>query len=635
MRTCLALMLCCAMLLTLVFPARKVEAAPAQVSRAVSALSVTEVGATANGWSFRPAISADGQLIAFSSEASNLVSGDTNDTWDVFVRDQASGQVERASLASNGAEGDGPSGYWSNPAISGDGRYVAFASVADNLAPGDTNGVADVFVHDRLTGATERVSLASDGAQANGWSDWPALSADGRYVAFTSLATNLVAGDTNNARDIFVRDRLTGTTTRVSVASDGSQGDANSGWFPALSADGRSVAFSSLADNLVSGDTNHTWDVFVHDTQTGQTRRASVSSNGVQGNARSGYWSSLSLSADGSLVAFQSDANNLTQPDDNQATDVFVHDWNGGLTQRVTWAYDGKETNGSCVWPSLSPDGRFVTFTCLASNLVEKDDNGAWDVFLRDRANHTTLRVSTPGEAANSDNHSGLWSNAPVSNEGRVVAYASLASNLAVKDKNNTWDVFTTDVAALREDLIVAEARLDLGMPYCDAQDTQSRGCQAGQDCNGKFHDFNCGVCTDLVVDAYLAGAGFDLEEAVHYDLIYHPEHAYPQGYLRSAHDMWLYFSYTGQMLPDDAAYRPGDVAFFDWDKNGEIDHVAVVAAVSAQGRPTVLVDATGQVDSNPGGLANEMTWQPFYAQAVTGHGRLGGAADLPPVISP
>src|SRR5439155_1754636 len=207
------------------------------------------------------------------------------------------------------------------PALSADGRFVAFVSFATNLVAGDTNGATDVFVHDRQTGTTERVSVASDGTQGNAASAGAALSADGRFVAFHSYATNLVAGDTNGATDVFVHDRQTGTTERVSVSSGGTEGNGFSA-APALSADGRFVAFHNTATNLVAGDTNGKTDVFVHDRQTGTTERTSVASDATQGNGPS---AGAALSADVGLVAFHGTATNLVAGDANGAYDVFVH----------------------------------------------------------------------------------------------------------------------------------------------------------------------------------------------------------------------------------------------------------------------------------------------------------------------
>ena len=246
----------------------------------------------------------------------------------------ADGTQASVSVTSEGTQASddsyiGPDSYSSS--ISADGRYVAFQSYADNLVPGDTNEQPDIFVRDRQTGTTERVNVAADGTQANDYSYSSSISADGRYVAFSSRASNLVPDDTNEQWDIFVRDRQTGTTERVSVAADGTQANSNS-WYPSISADGSHVAFQSDASNLVPGDKNDLEDIFVRDLaggealrdrQTGTTEKVSVATDGTQANSIS---SSPSISADGSYVAFQSDASNLVPGDTNDASDIFVRD---------------------------------------------------------------------------------------------------------------------------------------------------------------------------------------------------------------------------------------------------------------------------------------------------------------------
>jgi Tol biopolymer transport system component len=239
------------------------------------------------------------------------------------------GTTERVSVDSAGNEGN--SFVQRNASISADGRFVAFTSFATNLVPGDTNRRDDVFVRDRLTGTTELVSVDSAGNQGNRDSGSPAISADGRFVAFHSVATNLVPGDTGNMTDVFVRDRLTGTTQRVSVDSAGTEGNGAS-VEPAISGDGRFVAFYSFATNLVPGDTNGDGDVFVHDRQTGTTERVSVDSAGNQGSAISDGFRKVSISADGRVVAFVSVATNLVPGDTNGGSDAFVHDRQTGIT---------------------------------------------------------------------------------------------------------------------------------------------------------------------------------------------------------------------------------------------------------------------------------------------------------------
>ncbi len=281
--------------------------------------SVASGGAQGNWGCGNPSISSDGRFVAFLSGSSNLVSGDTNGTWDVFLRDLQSGTTERVSVDSVGGQANGPSDV---PSISADGRFVAFESHASNLVAGDTNGFTDIFLRDRQLGTTQRVSVSTGGAEGDSDSTGSAISADGRYVGFHSTATGLVASDTNACMDVFVRDCLSLTTERVSVNASGAEGDSHS-YDPALSADGRFVAFDSNASNLIAGDVNGFYDVFVRDRQNGTTQRVSIESSGVEAN---GYSFSPSVSGDGRLIAFESWAWNLVAGDTNLAYDVFVHD---------------------------------------------------------------------------------------------------------------------------------------------------------------------------------------------------------------------------------------------------------------------------------------------------------------------
>jgi Tol biopolymer transport system component len=342
-------------------------------------VSVASDGTQGNSHSSEPVISADGRYVAFASYASNLVAGDTNSVRDIFVHDRQTGQTSRVSVASDGTQGNSNS---FSPSISADGDIVAFHSYASNLVPGDTNNERDVFVHDQQTGQTNRVSISSSGIQADNWSESPAISADGRYVAFESEASNLVIGDTNGVRDIFLHDRQTGQTNRVSVASDGTQGNGLS-FYASISANGRYIAFSSNANNLVSNDTNGAHDVFVHDQQTGQTSRVSVASDGTQGI---GYSGMPSISANGRYVAFGSAAGNLVPGDTNGSYDIFIHDRSVGQTSRVSVASDGTQGNNMSVYPSVSASGRYVAFTSFANNLVPGDTNNHQDVFVHERS---------------------------------------------------------------------------------------------------------------------------------------------------------------------------------------------------------------------------------------------------------
>jgi len=338
-----------------VLPAR---AAPGDTTR----VSVDSSGAEADNGSTKPAISDDGRFVAFQSSASNLVSGDTNNADDIFVHDRQTGVTTHVSVRSNGAQANSGS---SSPAISGDGRFVAFYSDASNLLNGDTNGCGDIFVHDRQTGQTTRVSVSSSGVEENAPppDDYAAISisGDGRYVAFYSDATNLVSGDTNGETDIFVHDRQTGTTTRASVASDGSEANAGSSE-PSLSGDGRYIAFISSATNLVAGDTNGKGDVFVRDLQTGTITRVSVNSSGKEAN---GWSNSPSISGDGRYVAFLSKSSNLDPRayDFGVYELAYVRDLQVGQTTLAS-VYSSGDTLGvgSIDGPAISRDGRYVAF---------------------------------------------------------------------------------------------------------------------------------------------------------------------------------------------------------------------------------------------------------------------------------
>ncbi|GIJ22413.1 hypothetical protein Vlu01_30370 [Micromonospora lutea] len=402
-------------------------AAAAAAPPATTRISVDSKGGQAVEYRSEPfATSADGRYVAFTSAAPNLTPDDTNNTWDVLVRDRRTGTTSRVSQSSAGVAGDSSSyGHSQSP----DGRYVSFTSDATNLVPGDTNGVSDGFVHDRRTGRTTRVTLANGNAQADARSYAPVISADGRYVAFVSDAP-LVPGDTNGVADIFVRDRQAGTTVPVSGTSADAPSDA-----PAISADGRYVTFTSEAA-LVPGDTNGIADVFIRDMRTGILRRVNVSTTGAQANALT---VSPTISADGQIVAFVSEAA-LVPGDTNGVADVFLRDLRAGTTIRVSvTAGDGQAIGGSSYGPMMSADGRHVVFSSDATNLVSGDANGVGDVFLRDLRAGTTVRVSVT--AGGGEGNDGSY-NGVVTRDGRYVAFASAATNLVPGDTNGVTDAF-------------------------------------------------------------------------------------------------------------------------------------------------------------------------------------------------
>lgn len=409
-------------------------ALPAAASGRVSVSTAGEQGNGPSGASKPSAVSDDGRYVAFVSDASNLVPGDTNGVTDVFVRDRQAGATARVSVTSTGTQANALSEH---PAISGDGRYVTFTTAASNVVTGDTNGQRDVFVHDRQTGVTSRVSIATAGTQANGASGISSISDDGRYVAFAADASNLVAGDTNKKTDVFVRDRQTQTTSRASVTSGGAQGNGTSS-DPAISADGRYLVYTSEATNLVAADTNRKADILVRDRQAGTTTRVSVLSDGTQPNAGS---EQPAISGDGRYVVFVSFATNLVPNDTNQAGDVFIHDRQAGTTTRVSVTASGGNPDDRAFNPSISDDGTSVAFASKATNLASGNPDNSYDAYVRDLPAGSTVRVSVADDGTQGNSHSGQGS-VELSGDGRHVVFDSTGSNLVSGDTNGVSDVF-------------------------------------------------------------------------------------------------------------------------------------------------------------------------------------------------
>jgi cysteine-rich repeat protein len=373
-------------------------------------------GATGGGFS----ASADGRYVAFAT-ADVLVAGDTNGEADVFVLDRVSGLIERVSThvdTSNGA---------SNPYISADGRFVAFAAFDATFV----GSFIDIFVYDRMTQATDRVSVSTGGAQADDSSSLNAISDDGRYVTFTSYATNLDVADQDPIVDLFIRDRVANTTewlakayesdmsgngryvayslnaggcflldriasatTRIDLNSGGTPGNSLLVGSPSITSDGSLVAFSSIASNLVAGDTNGTYDVFLRDWQAGTTERVSVGAGGAQGNGHSGfsaYSSAAKVSNDGRYIVFASDSTSglIGAPDINGGEDLFMRDRAADSTELITigWKGDPAEVDElqgvyAIVDFSITGTSKDILFTSDSGNLIPDDVNGVRDLFV-------------------------------------------------------------------------------------------------------------------------------------------------------------------------------------------------------------------------------------------------------------
>jgi WD40 repeat protein len=272
------------------------------------------------------------------------------------------------------------------PSISADGRYVAFSSDAKDLTPLKPKARRNEFVRDMKTGKTKQLNVNSSGKVGNGDCHHPAISGSGRYVAFESNATNLVKGA--KGWNIFVRDLKKHKTTLASRSSAGKNANGAS-HNPAVSGDGRYVSFDSKASNLVRGDPNKTWDVFRRDLVRKKTVRISVGSSGSQGNGSSRY---SAVSNHGGFILFESLATNLVKGDTNNQPDIFFRNEHSGKTVRGNVSSSGRQadrgsfggtTFGTVGPPSISADGRFAGFDSEATNLIPGDTNGFEDVFLR------------------------------------------------------------------------------------------------------------------------------------------------------------------------------------------------------------------------------------------------------------
>ncbi len=398
---------------------------PADYLRLISA---TPNGSPGNGFSQHPTLSTDGSTIAFSSSSTDLVDGDTNDAFDILIYSFDSGTITRI-VGEQGVEGNGDS---TSSHASGDGRLVAFVSEATNLVEGDTNGFADVFVASEGV-VSALVSKATDDTPANGPSAAPRISANGRYVLFASDADNLVNGDTNGATDIFLRDLHLGTTERVSLTVDGLEGDGPS-TSGDVSGDGRYVIFTSAATNLLPNDTNGVPDVFLLDRTSGSL---TLVSRGTDGASNGDSFVPV-FSDDSSFIVFGSWAMNLPTGEVIDAI-TFEHRSGGYLygSDRTTLGMQLLSQGASgpaerpASGPEVSADGAVVVFFSYAEHLAEGDDwvrgAGTLAVFARDTRNARTTLVSRGIDGGRCDHHA---DGPTVSGNGKRIAFSAIAGNL-------------------------------------------------------------------------------------------------------------------------------------------------------------------------------------------------------------
>lgn len=392
-------------------------------------VSVSSTGVEGNSHSIDSGISSDGRFVVFASFAANLLSvPDTNSALDIFIHDRQTGNTTLISAAPDGTLANGPSYA---PRITPDGRFIVFFSTASNLVTGDSNNKNDVFVHDRQTGLTSRVSISSTGVQSDGDSYYCSISDDGRHIVFGSNATNLdaVFSDTNGLQDIFIHDRQDATTTLISKNTDNIIGNDRS-VYPVISGNGQFAVFYSKATNFVSNsDVNGSYDIFIRDLQTGSIRLVSITPDGMAGN----YYSTIpAISTDGQTVVFRSDASDLVANDTNNKSDIFVRDLATNQTTKISLDPGGNEHPNGSLFPSLSADGMVVGYYASGADAVD-------NVYRHDRRTGKTTLVSVTSSGAPGTAHS---RQPAVSADGNFIAFQSKASDLVANDTNGADDIF-------------------------------------------------------------------------------------------------------------------------------------------------------------------------------------------------
>ncbi len=417
----------------------------------VSRKSALDGGAGANDRSDNPAISGNGRYVAFQSDANNLSTADDNSVYNIFLRDTERRSTVLVSRESAATGGEGANNYSFHPAVSADGRYVAFQSSASNLGSQDDDDYDDIFLRDVQARTTTLVSRdeGPDGEESNNYSSNPSISADGRWVAFDSTATNWFGSCSCARRHIWVRDVVGAHTVLISRQSwDGSGSDDEPGnaysLNPSISADGRHVAFESAATNLSTDDFDSTKDVFVRHRPTLTTELVSRA-DGPNGQAAGDDAAKASISADGGSVVFESPAKNLSGVDDAE-WDVFMRDLAGDktiLVSRQSQSDGGAGANGDSREPSTSGDGRYVAFTCNCGNLGFVP-RATPNVVVRDVVARTTRLAARQSPSDGGGVADGFSAYASISRSGRFVAFLSGARNLSNAD-DDSFDIFRHD----------------------------------------------------------------------------------------------------------------------------------------------------------------------------------------------
>jgi hypothetical protein len=609
------------------------EPSSAQDSTKARLVSISGRGAAGNNAASQASISNDGRFVAFISEADNLVPNDNNHSTDVFVHDRLTSTTERVSISSTGEQANGNT---SKALISGNGRYVIFESSASNLATISDQGKSAIFLHDRLTHITEKI-----------------LSPGKDRLSFTSIAANGRYLTLQDPTEIYIYDALTHFAFAISNFSAPLPAPDRA---VQITADGRSLLYADQDGNLqlynrVLSKTQkitkyypngafalsanaHKVVVLSEDriniytsipNQPGSLHKEQISRFSETQNI---YSPAIALSDDGnSAIALSDDGNYLIIHHANEKVKSALLGYDLTAIQTHVLATDILSDR-----LSLSGDGNSIAYA--------QEFAGIPQIFVLDRVQISPSYIlsgrvidesglplalvtlqDSHGNIVKTDRQGNFWINGlspgPVTLTASKEGYSFNPVNASVKvssDISNTTFIVSHDE-------VLRHAQLDIGMPY-----NFERGCETPwQGCGGEFHGFSSGYCTDLILDAYLWGADFNIQTALIRDYQTNPEHFYRWRNARNAHDMWRYFSYSGQIFPHAVGYLPGDIVFFDWSGDGEIDHVSIISEINGRNRPSKIYDSTGVIPTNPSGLANELPWEAFHEDTVRGHARWTG----------
>ncbi len=413
------------------------------VLRAPAAISPPELisdnpdGTPGNGDSYEGQVTPNGRYVVFDTRASNLGVNFTASDFQIVLRDRKEGTN---FLVSHGAAGEAGNGDSWDPCISANGRWIVFYSSADNLVTGDLDGTDDLFLYDRVTDQTTMLPLTSAGDPVNGRSQiyGASLTPNGRSLVFFSQATDLLPAADNGSDQVFMMDLKKGTVTLLSADGAGVQGNGASR-YPSISPNGKWVAFESIASNLVAGDANGSRDAFVRDMRHGTIARASVSSGGVEGNNHS---DEPVVSNNGRYVAFWSYATNFVAADGNGSTDEFLRDMKAGTTIRISEpAGGGDATGGDCYECCMTPSGKTIVYYSYATNLNPDHASPAGGVYLYDVKNGTTtqLDLAPNGDAPDGVGYVWQWS---LTASGKWLLMSSQATQFTTGDTAGKYQVY-------------------------------------------------------------------------------------------------------------------------------------------------------------------------------------------------